>query len=324
MKTHSGNIGKINVDIGKITFETLEKFDIPYDEIYFGKPYADFYIDDLEKELGYYDNKIDPRDFHTIQKGNIDTIIKKGDLKGERFYYENIPTCLKDLFPIYLSGDNEAITIEKIIGITVTEIYLSEMLNKNTFIHILNSICRIQDCDITIDNDINLYNNYASKLINRYNNFDYSPFNNSEQVYESILEKLQYYENNNFGKKKVIHGDPVFTNIMINKYGKIKFIDMRGKIGDELTIYGDWLYDWAKIYQSIIGYDEILLSKIIDSNYKENIINHFKIYFIEKFSEEDFENLKIITKSLIFTLIPLHNNKKCIKYYNLLFSSYLN
>lgn len=332
MKTHNGNMGKINVDIGKITFETLDKFDIPYDEIYFGKPYADFYIDDLavncfddlEKELGYYDNKIDPRDFHTIQKGNIDTIIKKGDLKGERFYYENIPTCVKDMFPIYLSGDNETITIEKIIGITVTEIYLSEMLNKNTFIHILNSICRIQDCDITIDNDINLYNNYASKLINRYNNFDYSPFNNSEQVYESILEKLQYYENNNFGKKKVIHGDPVFTNIMINKYGKIKFIDMRGKIGDELTIYGDWLYDWAKIYQSIIGYDEILLSKIIDSNYKENIINHFKIYFIDKFSEKDFENLKIITKSLIFTLIPLHNNNKCIKYYNLLFSTYLN
>jgi hypothetical protein len=47
MKTHNGNIGKINADIGKITFDTLEKFNIPYDEIYFGKPHADFYIDDL-------------------------------------------------------------------------------------------------------------------------------------------------------------------------------------------------------------------------------------------------------------------------------------
>ena len=85
-----GNVGKINADIGKITFETLEKFNIPYDEIYFGKPYADFYIDDLaincfddlEKELGYYNNKIEPRDFHTIQTGSFETIIKKGDLKG--------------------------------------------------------------------------------------------------------------------------------------------------------------------------------------------------------------------------------------------------
>jgi hypothetical protein len=98
---------------------------------------------------------------------------------------------------------------------------------------------------------------------------------------------------------------------------------MRGKLGDKLTIYGDWLYDWAKIYQSIIGYDEILLSKIIDTNYKENIIYIFKKYFIDKFSEKDFKNLKIITKSLLFTLVPLHNNEKCIKYYKLLFSEYL-
>lgn len=62
MKTHDGNVGKALADIGKITFETLEKFKIPYDEIYFGKPCADFYIDDkaicahddLEKLTGIY------------------------------------------------------------------------------------------------------------------------------------------------------------------------------------------------------------------------------------------------------------------------------
>ena len=124
--------------------------------------------------------------------------------------------------------------------------------------------------------------------------------------------------------KKIIHGDPVFTNIIINNHDKIKFIDMRGKVGDKLTIYGDWLYDWAKIYQSIIGYDEILISKFIDKLYKENIIDIFKKYFVSRFSEENFENLKMITKSLIFTLIPLHNNEKCHKYYNLLSCKYLN
>ena len=47
-----------------------------------------------------------------------------------------------------------------------------------------------------------------------------------------------------------------------------------------------------EIYQSIIGYDEILLSKVVDIKYKENIINTFKYYFINKFSEQDFENVK--------------------------------
>ena len=47
---------------GKQTFELLSRLDIPYDELHFGKPWAQFYIDDcgvnayadLEKELGYY------------------------------------------------------------------------------------------------------------------------------------------------------------------------------------------------------------------------------------------------------------------------------
>ena len=39
--------------------------------------------------------------------------------------------------------------------------------------------------------------------------------------------------------------------------------------------------------------------------------------FIEKFSEADFKNLQIITKSLLFSLIPLHDtssvfNEKCL------------
>lgn len=46
MKTHSGNTSKVIADIGKITLDWLAKYDIPYDEILFGKPWADIYIDD--------------------------------------------------------------------------------------------------------------------------------------------------------------------------------------------------------------------------------------------------------------------------------------
>ena len=108
------------------------------------------------------------------------------------------------------------------------------------------------------------------------------------------------------------------TNIIINNFDKIKFIDMRGKQGDILTIYGDWLYDWAKLYQSILGYDKILLEKEISLNYEENMKNTFEEYFLELFSEKDLENMKMITKSLIFTLIPLHDNEKCFRYYELI------
>ena len=44
----------------------------------------------------------------------------------------------------------------------------------------------------------------------------------------------------------------------------------------------------------------------------------FEDYFIEMFSETDLQNVKMITKSLLFSLIPLHDNEKCMKYYNLI------
>ena len=46
MKTCQGNLGMVTARISLITLKWLEKYDIPYDEIYFGKPHADVYIDD--------------------------------------------------------------------------------------------------------------------------------------------------------------------------------------------------------------------------------------------------------------------------------------
>tara|TARA_B100000123_G_C25732894_1_gene430108 strand:- start:223 stop:2133 length:1911 start_codon:yes stop_codon:yes gene_type:complete len=334
MKTYKGNMGSVLADIGKITFNTLEKFDIPYDEIYFGKPQADFYIDDLginafsdiEKEIGYYNSFVKPRDFNIVETSNIEIITKKGnDLEGEIYYYNNIPNEIKDMFPIFINSTNNFYQIEKIYGLTVTELYLSENLTKNTLEHILNSIDRIHRLNLYERNDaqVNIYDNYLKKLESRYKNFDYSKFYKSDEIFLELKHKLGKYIQQNSGKKTIIHGDPVFTNILINRYDKIKFIDMRGKIGNIKTIYGDSFYDWAKVYQSLIGYDSILQNKKISKKYEYEMIDFFKEFFIKKFSNEDFKNLKIITKSLLFTLIPLHNNEKCQYYYSLIKSIHL-
>ena len=46
MATHGGNAAAALADIGRVTFATIDKFGIPCDEIVFGKPIADIYIDD--------------------------------------------------------------------------------------------------------------------------------------------------------------------------------------------------------------------------------------------------------------------------------------
>lgn len=46
MATCQSNLGKVMKNVGKITLDWLDQYNIPYDEIYFGKPNADLYIDD--------------------------------------------------------------------------------------------------------------------------------------------------------------------------------------------------------------------------------------------------------------------------------------
>ena len=46
MKTCNSNVGKVIAKQGKILLDWLEKYNIPYDELYFGKPHYDLSIDD--------------------------------------------------------------------------------------------------------------------------------------------------------------------------------------------------------------------------------------------------------------------------------------
>jgi len=329
MKTHHGNNGKLLKDIGLITFETLAKFNIPYDEIYFGKPYADFYIDDkginafadLDKELGYYNFKIEPRYFNNISLTNSIEVLKKSsdNLEGQINYYLNIPNSLKDIFPYFFNHDATTFKwydMEKINGIAISNLYIKEELTIELLDSIIGTINRLHS--IKSNDSINIYENYSKKLKTRFSNYNYSTFPNYLETYNKIKDKLEEYENKNLGICRMIHGDLVLTNVIVNSYGKIKFIDMRGKINDQVTIFGDIFYDYAKLYQSFTGYDEILLDKKISVEYKNNILAYFKKNFLAKYGEELWEYLQYLTASLYYTLIPLHNNNKCPKYYNII------
>ncbi|PZD95303.1 capsular biosynthesis protein [Paenibacillus sambharensis] len=51
MKTTGGNVGGAIANIGLTTQRWLERFEVPYDELVFGKPYGHLYIDDLAHQF---------------------------------------------------------------------------------------------------------------------------------------------------------------------------------------------------------------------------------------------------------------------------------
>lgn len=362
MKKYGNSEGLAIKNIAQITFETLEKYNIPYHEIYFGKPDADFYIDnlningydDLEKSIGFYKTHIQERYFNNILTQKMDIITKKSSdkkLYGEIYYYSNIPKELKQYFPLFINNGEDWYSIEKIKGITMSYLYVNESLSEDLFTKYLNIIKIIhnyqnnknnldlsgpmrafQDADpldlpkvvgTTKDRmilDINIYDNYSKKIEIRYttNNDIYSKYKNSNEIYNNLLDYFNNYEKNNNGIKGIIHGDAVMSNCIIDENNNFKLIDMRGKLYNTCTIYGDIFYDYAKIYQSLIGYDEILLDKIISNEYRQKMINIFFKYILENYDEKYIDIIKNITNSLLFTLLPLHNDRKCDDFYKLI------
>jgi hypothetical protein len=315
----------------------LHRYDILYDSIDYNEFEYDYYIGhhminetevDLEKELGYYNTKIEPRKFHQImeyERNMIQCIRKEGeDLSGEIYYYLGLPDIVKDLFPIMLCYDENMrwYEMEKIDGIPFSNLYVSEEMTEKQFEYILGSLDRLHSVEIegNMGGEIHIYENYRNKMRRRYDEnrdfyIEYERLNRGHNYYEYMMNKLGEYEDRGMGKIGMIHGDPVFTNIMLNGYGKIKMIDMRGKMGNINTIYGDIFYDYSKIYQSITGYEEILGERVVSNEYRERLKDIFYRYIVGRYGEEYIEYIKVITSSLYFSLLPLHKNDKCIKYY---------
>lgn len=326
MKTHGGNVGRVQADIAKITFETLDKFAIPYHEIYFGKPYAHFYIDDLaiktfddlEKETGFYNIHPETRS-HNRMEIYDNYIIKYSDnISGEKFYYENIPNIpeFKEMFPSLIETTDRSIKIAKIKGMPLSFLNTNGTLSKEILLQVFN---RIDFLHLhSTEDDLDLYTNYYDKVKDRIESYDFSSYKDFDNTKNSILNFLKEYQEESKAVKGIIHGDPVFTNILIDNYDNVKFIDMRGRIGDTLTIYGDIFYDWAKIYQSLIGYDHILMDKKIDKEIINANVKIFEDYIISKYGKNRLNDIKNLTKSLLISLIPLHDNEKCFEYYNLI------
>ena len=333
MKTHNGNVGKITADVGKITIETLENFEIPYDELYFGKPYAHAYIDDLavnafddlEKVMGVSSFKIEERDFNSVNSNTLEVITKRSSqtnkLKGEIMWYQNLPMKFSEYVPKVISHNENfsEYTMEKIEGITFQELFLSNNLKDDVFLMLLNILKNLHshnDCNTETSNLI--YANYAEKLRDRNKKYDFSKFDNHKKVFHSITKNLKDYETNGNGVCGLIHGDVVFTNIIVDKFGKLKLIDPRGLLGNTVTNNGDIMYDYAKILQSLIGYDEVMQMKVVNDDYRKRLIVLLFDFISTNYDLKYINYIKTITKSLLYSLIPLHDNDKCFGYYQLI------
>jgi capsule biosynthesis phosphatase len=321
MKTHKGNVSKVIEDIGNITRDTLVKFNIPHDELVFGKPYAHFYIDDfavpawseLEKWIGIYPKTIVARRHNTVDIRK-DHVIKHCGNDGEVYFYSNMPTAISKFFPSIISILGNTITMEKIEGHPASNLYASGEMTFDDIYSILECLIQMHS-SMSIFNitNMNLCANYTAKINERMKSYDFISIGMGKHI-SSMLSNLAEYESSNRIRASVIHGDPVFSNVFIGR--SVKFIDPRGKLGNQLSIFGDRLYDLGKVYQSISGYDSIILGKDYPTNRNE-LIERYEEWIMTVFGAQALKDVRLIASSLLASLLPMHDNANVPKFVSL-------
>lgn len=284
--------------------QSLEKYNIPFDTLHLSKPYGEFYVDDKAfnpyddsyySKLGFFNinhehhKEVSNKDNIIIRTSNS-TVMKHTITSNEAEinYYNFIhKTNWSEYFPkLYKSGISYVIPytrsmeLEYIPGPTMSDLFVEGLLSVEMFNNFLDLVDRMHNSDVT-DQVIITYddikNFYIDKLQRR--RIHVLDFVDHDEVYNTLMERLLSYlersnkNNNTIEISNIIHGDLWFPNIIISK-GSFKFIDMRGYIGKKVTIKGDKMYDYAKIYQSLSGMDLILRGGVITSN-TNNLLDAF-------------------------------------------------
>lgn len=222
-------------------------------------------------------NKIRCRPFNQIIDKK-DRIEKRGiDKQGielaarEKKWYQTVKEMNYDNIPAIYNF--EPFIMEKIEGKHIYEYGSADFDIKykilENVVQALRKLHKLNECE---PDYFSIKETYLSKTFARIDKVrSLIPFVNQEYIlinnrkckniyfyYEQLEKYLSNYKVETF---HLIHGDSTFSNVLIKEDLQPVFIDPRGYFG-YTQIYGDSLYDWAKVYYSIVGnYDQFNLKE---------------------------------------------------------------
>ena len=144
-----------------------------------------------------------------------------------------------------------------------------------------------------------VFENYATKLAARIGDKARYPFADTGAVVARLGAAVrEYVDSPRFRMASVVHGDPWFSNTMLAGPGRIVFLDMKGDLAGRLTTNGDPLTDFGKLYQSLLGFDSLVLGlPAIDPA----VLAALRATFLEEVRHRGFaeDDLRVVTACLI-------------------------
>lgn len=233
----------------------------------------------------------------------------------------HFPKLLSPCHDDVLRSDRlESYTMRQVSGgVTLSFLFCHHMLDTDTFRAALAVLTgmhahrRQPEMQTSIPS---MYDNYSMKMQKRLvdNRLLYEEIIVQEDDHSMLSECMAFlsdYEKNDQGILGYIHGDPVFSNIMLENQGHCVFIDPRAQLGHHMySPIGDILYDYAKVLQSTLGYDEVLCATQVPSAYRAQFINCLYEHVRNTCGESYVWRVKMLCLSLFLSLLPFHNDRE--------------
>ena len=141
-----------------------------------------------------------------------------------------------------------------------TKAFARAMYIDKTFIEYENFVKIYNDKDLFVQNKI---------VINQVQ------YKNFIELWPAVKIKIANLLENY--SPSVIHGDLCFSNILYHEQVGPRFIDMRGSFGQK-GVYGDSIYDYAKLFHSVNGgyeyiiNDKFIVNKVKPAEYDINLL----------------------------------------------------
>merc|ERR1719163_2105810 len=213
-------------------------------------------------------------------------------------------------------------TLQRIDGVTFSHLATNRCLTPGRLTLLLQSLLRMHSSEgdpgsRVPPEELDLPANYLPKVEKRFHAHRatyLALMPESEAMFTRIQQELRsYQEEKRWRYSHVIHGDPVFSNALLTDEGRVYLLDMRGEVGRALTLQGDMLYDLSKVYQSLLGYDFILLGIPLqerDAEILEELRQTFRAFVVERYVGVNLSDIVKLTASHYFGIVPLHQNQE--------------
>ena len=300
-------------------------------------------------DFGHLQNLYHARKSATTQRhfNNLDfderSVFKSGKdlakVKAESDWFETVPPRLRLYIPPFLGWSGEGYRLGYEVSPNLHDLFVFGEYREATWSSISTACFEfLEECALATSQDVMqsdtlriLTSNKTHKRLNEWSLSENLDLNDSWKLNGKLVASPNHILNvtdeiilKSKGISSVMHGDFCFTNIFYDfREQAIRVIDPRGRIDDGASsIYGDALYDLAKLNHSLSGYDEILAGRfnvesdtgreitfeLEQQSSTKEIHSLFKRFEISGISIES-DLVRAITIQLFLAMLPLHSDR---------------